>query len=125
MSFTDAVRVLFGRPTLEEAERLEKQELAEANMLREQSAVAQIMDYPIIKLSKSDFSALPGADEKEVSRNFLETCPIGTRFVCRSRFEGIIVVGQVVKGDDLFCSQWGSGLATPKRGINRYRVQLI
>jgi hypothetical protein len=44
-------------------------------------------------------------------------------FVCdNSDTLDLHVVGQVVKGDDLFCDQWGAGLVVPDRGVNRYLV---
>lgn len=75
--------------------------------------------YPIKEMTYEEFNQLP----RDVGTEFLQTCPIGTWFVCRPEVN--MVVGQIVKGDDLFCSQWGAGLSVPERGINRYSVTIV
>ena len=73
-------------------------------------------------MSRAEFDHL--AQGKDLDLN---TCPLGTTFVCKP-FEllpGIVVVGQVVRGVDMFADQWGAGLSVPERGINRFRVEII
>jgi len=129
MGIVNAARVLFGFPTLEEAKRIEDQKLLEEKRReaaqQERQAVLKIMGYPIKKFTQEEFSGLPGGEKNRLPPDFLKICPIGTWFVCRqNNFTDIVVVGQVVKGNDLFCDQWGAGLSVPERGINRYRLQL-
>lgn len=75
-------------------------------------------------MSKEDFETLPKAEA--ATRDFLAACPLDTWFISSQSelVPGIIVVGQVVKGDDLIGSQYGAGLCVPERGINRYQLQL-
>jgi hypothetical protein len=80
----------------------------------------KILRYPEKTLTQSEFDKLP----RNVDREFLNFSPIGSWFVYKPipEIPDIQIVGQIVKGDDLFAEQWGAGLSVPKRGINRYRI---
>lgn len=72
-----------------------------------------IANFPILNMSLEEFQKLqiPGPDID------LRTVEMGYTFRCKpTTTTNEIVVGQIVKGDDLFCDQWGSGLAVPARG---------
>jgi hypothetical protein len=94
-----------------EAERERKKPLIIANIRR----------YPIKVMCKEEVAELP----RNVSTDFLKTCPLGTWFISADSnlIPGVTVVCQVVKGDDMFAENW-AGLCVPERGINRYRLQL-
>ncbi|MFA6463980.1 MAG: hypothetical protein WCV55_03165 [Candidatus Paceibacterota bacterium] len=83
--------------------------------------IKSIMAFPIKELSMREFVTLPRGEDV----NF-QTCELGTWFLCKPfvPLSDITVAGQVVRGLDLFTSQWGGGLSVPERGINRYRVQI-
>jgi hypothetical protein len=84
--------------------------------------IAGIRGFPEIRMSRCEFEKLP------LGKNLnLQTCPIGTRFVCTPwKFTpGITVVGQVVRGLDAFCSQIGAPMSVPERWVNRYRLALF
>ncbi|MCH8748417.1 hypothetical protein IH781_01570 [Patescibacteria group bacterium] len=84
-----------------------------------------IRSFPVRRLTQEEFSRITTADQ--LPDRYLETCPIGLWFVCRPNNDvpEVTVIGQVVEGNDLICDQWGSGLALPARGINRYRVEIV
>ena len=88
-------------------------------------AIRRIRKYPTKKLTQKEFDELP----KNVSCEFLKTCPISTWFFCKPMLEApdLHVVGQVVKGDDVLTKQFGAGLlsGTGEREINRYLVEII
>lgn len=83
---------------------------------------ARVMRYPVRYFTQAAFDSLPKAAEQPLG--FLQTVEIGTYFVCRpsSELPDAVIVGQVVKSEDVLAEQWGAGLAVPDRGINRYRV---
>jgi len=98
-----------------------KREREKAEKRRRQ--INMIRNYPVMKFTLEEFNDLP----RDVPRSFLKTCEIGTLFVCSKSdlVPDVTVVGQVVKGSDLFCDQWGAGLSVPERGINRYQVKIV
>lgn len=101
----------------EDEDRLAEGRVAEA--IRISDLRRKIAHYPRKIMTFEEFENLP----RNVSSEFLRTCPLGTMFVCdNSDTLDLHVVGQVVKGDDLFCDQWGAGLVVPDRGVNRYLV---
>lgn len=106
----------------QEEKRQKAEELRRQNEVRAREFRVKFSRYPVREFSRPDFDQLP----KNVGTEFLKTCPLGTWFLCKP-VEGveIIVVGQVVKGDDLLCDQWGAGLSVPERGINRYQVKIL
>jgi hypothetical protein len=84
----------------------------------------RILSYPIKRMTQEEVDRLP----RDVEVDFFRTCPIGSLFLCSSKtpeLEDLVVVGQVVKGDDMFADQWGGGLCVPDRGVNRYRLEII
>ncbi len=93
--------------------------LLEAKIVEETKR--QILGYPEKVFTAKKFASLP----KGNNVNF-QGCKIGTWFLCNPyrHLPGVVVVGQVVGGDDMFVDQWGAGLSIPERGINRYRVRL-
>lgn len=128
VGFFTGLRLFLGIRTKEEKafrkqflER-QRQELEQARLLPELRE--KYMQYPVMKLSKEEFSNIPRAEQ--LPDGFLETCPIGTFFVCREKCPAleIIVIGQIVKEDDLICEQYGAGMSVPARGANRYRLEL-
>jgi len=76
--------------------------------------------YPIMQMTRAQYDGIPCAENMPI--DFLETCAIGTKFRCRGSSE---IIGQVVKGDDAFCSQYGAGLSVPARFVNRHRARVI
>ena len=86
---------------------------------------AGIRSFPVRRLTKEEFAGIITADQ--LPDRYLETCPIGSWFVCRPNEDVpvVTVVGQVVDDKDMICDQWGSGLGVPARGINRYRVEIV
>ena len=89
---------------------------------RREEQAARIRNFPEKHLTQEEFDQLPNG--RKFESNFLETCPIGTWFKCHPSdiCPDIIVIGQVVKGGNMLCDQWGAGLCIPERGINRYRA---
>lgn len=85
----------------------------------------RIKRYPVKKLTRKEFNKLP----KNVDTEFLKTCPIGTWFVCKpmSEIPDLVVIGRVVKGEDMFVEQFGAGLfcGPREREINRYCLEII
>lgn len=106
-----------------EAKRKRKQQrdLQTKAACKTSQALARIMLLPVKRMTQIEVETLPGANEP-LPDGFLETCPIGTWFMCRQQHELPLVVGQIVIGDDLLCDQWGAGLCLPERGVNRYRL---
>lgn len=81
----------------------------------------KIMRYPEQNLTQEEFDNLP----QNVDGDFLNFNQIGSWFVCKPNPEipEVIVIGQIVKGEDIFVDQYGGGiLSIPRRGINRYRA---
>lgn len=120
--------LLLGVPSWLAARRKARAE-AEAARIREQLAAlaartaARVRSYPVRHLSQAELARLP----KGAGLN-LYTCPLGTCFVCAPHPHlprEIVVVGEVVAGDQLLCDQWGAGLSLPDRGINRYRAEVV
>ena len=87
-------------------------------------AIREIKRYPVKKMTREEFDEL----SKNVSREFINTCPIGTWFFCNPMPEApdLRVVGQVVKGEDADTKQFGSGVlcGTHEREINRYLLEI-
>lgn len=81
---------------------------------------AQINRYPIKKMTRDEF----GKIVRDCDTQFLTTCRIGTWLLCTPSVVApeTVVVGQIVKGEDMIADQWGAGLSLPDRGINRYRL---
>lgn len=113
-----------------EKARKRKQDFAEAleiqakrkKVLEALEMRQRILRLPSKSFSPSELSALPkGSDVDFV------TCPIGVMFICvpMPLLPDIIVIGQVVKGNDMFADQWGAGLSIPERGINRYLAKVV
>lgn len=81
-----------------------------------------ILRFSEKEMTKEYLAALPKGETLD-----LYTCPIGTWFVCKPfpLLPDVIVVGQVVKGGDALCSQYGAGLSVPDRFVNRYRAKIV
>jgi len=111
------------REIKEEKERLVRDN--EIFQIRRRDVQFRISRYPIKEMTEQEFANFPRGDS--VTREFLEKCPLNTWFICRKNefVPDVVILGQVVKGDDLFCDQWGAGLAVPERGINRYVLKLV
>lgn len=76
--------------------------------------------FPTMRFSQEAYNELPrGVD---FPPGYLETVDIG--FLFKTTGDEMII-GQVVKGEDLIAEQWGAGLSVPKRGINRYRAVIV
>jgi len=85
--------------------------------------LARIENFPIWETTQKEFDKIPYA--KDLEEDFLKTCSIGSLFRSDNEIGSrYVVIGQIVKGDDMFCSQWGAGLCVPERGINRFRVKI-
>ncbi|MBI1833618.1 MAG: hypothetical protein HYR90_02215 [Candidatus Andersenbacteria bacterium] len=91
---------------------------------KEEKRLEIIKRYPLTLVTSAEFSAFPRRED--LPEDFLQESFVGTQFVFASEQpKDPVVIGQVVKGDDLLCSQWGAGLCVPTFGINRYRVRII
>jgi hypothetical protein len=107
---------------IHELEQLRKVFEAAEKSKNDIRTMGQIQRYHLLQMSRAEFDRL--AQGKDLDLN---TCPMGTLFVCKP-FEllpNIIIVGQIVRGLDMFADQWGAGLSVPERGINRFRVEII
>ncbi len=77
--------------------------------------------YPEVEMSVNQLNEL----QIPVQGIDLNAVPIGFQFrCCPSRHTSEIVIGTVVKGEDAFVAQWGSGLSVPDRFVNRFKVKL-
>ena len=92
---------------------------------RQQQRIDMIRSFPPMELTPDELGGIPRAEE--LPEGWLATCGIGSMFVCRKSelAPDMTVVGEVVKGDDLLCGQWGASLCVPERGINRFRVEIF
>lgn len=106
----------------EEWQAIQKEYQAAEKRKRDVEAAERVWRFPVKQMSQAELDQL--AQGKDID---LKTCPLGTFFVCRPSelLPGVIVVGQIVRGLDMFCDQWGSGMFVPERGINRFRVEII
>ncbi len=132
--FSTIDKMLFGKMRERKANKIKEAEVAEQQRIkklmdiemerREEKEARMIFKFPVIGMTNEELAKIPNSDT--ISNHFLQTCPFGTKFICRkNRFHpDAIVIGKVVKGEDLFCAQWGAGLSVPDRGINRYRVEI-
>ena len=89
----------------------------------------RIEKYPIIEFTQDEFNKIPKSDSFTIEWLRKESF-IGFRFICKPSEASllkpeIIAMGEVVKGDDLVCEQWGAGLSVPAKGINRYQVRIV
>lgn len=107
----------------QEEENAEKRRRQRAEAAEQAKRIRTVMDYPVKRITIEELNSLPKGDA--VAGNFLKTCPFGTWFCCTSPSSEVTVVGQVVRGADIFISQYGAGSAIPERGINRYRVEIV
>ena len=102
-------------------ERLCRRNVEETQKQKKRAAqIRKVKAFPKKVMTSKEFACLPmGRDIN------LENCPLGTWFVC-TPLEGFsgVVLGQVVKGLDLFANQWGH-LCPPSRGINRYLLEIV
>ena len=64
-------------------------------------------------------------EKNGVFQSSLHFCGFGTFFRCKgsSTIEKA-VIGQLVRGEDALCSQYGAGLSVPERFVNRYRIRI-
>jgi hypothetical protein len=86
----------------------------------------RILSYPVKRMTRQEYRELPCGDV--VDADFLNSCPLRTCFVCKPSdiAPEVIAIGQVVRAEDLICNQFGGGLLSlPKRGINRYLLQVV
>lgn len=84
-----------------------------------------IRNYPVKRMTRKEFEELAS---QNTDGDFLETCPLGTWIVCEKSglAPEVTVVGQVMGANKLLDSQYGGAmLSLPRRGLNRYRLQLV
>ncbi len=77
--------------------------------------------FPVLELTEEKFKALPRGKGID-----LKTCRLGTYFLCRSpvMFPSAHVVGQVVRGDQMFSHQ-RRGRSVPERGMRYFRLKVV
>ena len=76
--------------------------MADEKTRQAQLKILRLENAPVIKISRADFDKLPKAMEmKGIKPHFLDTCPIGTMFICTKshRAPDIDVVKKVVLKD--------------------------
>jgi len=108
----------------EEKTQKQAKEKERITVAKRRDLKARVQKYPVVEITKQELENIPKAQDLE--EGFLKEANIGFQFICRNSL-GIdeIILGHVVKGDDLFCDQWGAGLSVPAKGINRYRVKVV
>ncbi len=82
-----------------------------------------VMGYPPMNLTAEQLAILPRLKGK-----YIPDFPIETIFVypLPDHIPGIIVIGHVVKRDDLLNSQWGGrAMSLPDKGINYYLANIV
>ena len=134
--FSTIDKMIFGKMRERKANKIKEAEAAEQEIQkkdkelemerREEEEARLIFKYPVVEMTREELTKIPNGDAVPI--DFLQTCPVGTKFICRkNRFlPDLVIIGKVVKGENLFCAQWGAGLLSiPDRGINRYRVEII
>jgi hypothetical protein len=121
MKFLHRVCRLLGIETKAEKEAKAIAAAAAKRHQAEQALRKRVARYPVRQMSRKEYTRLKAAS---VDLN-LNTCRLETWFACKpdELAPDLIVVGQVVRGDELIASQLGAPMSVPKRGINRYRVQ--
>lgn len=93
-----------------------------------------LQEYPIVTLTRAMYESLPRAG-KDFKTEWLETsAPFGYKFICKGSPSGVIILGELVRGEDAIAVQYGAfkpyyfsimGNAVPKKFVNRYRVVIV
>ena len=73
-----------------------------------------------LEITEDDWKKLPSA--KDISNEDLKFVDFGYQF--RSK-DDALVIGEVCKGEDMFCDQWGAGLSVPPRGVRWFKAVVI
>jgi hypothetical protein len=126
MNLSKIIGNLFGRG-LRRKNRLQRirmmrEEKAYQRRVQDAERRQKVLKWPQVQMTGEQFAALKS------QKIDLQTCPLGTWFVYKKPLPylpGVTIIGQVVKGLDMFCDQWGAGLSVPDRGARKYRLEII
>ncbi len=77
-----------------------------------------IEQLPVLTLTQEQVDKLPHGSTLD-----LETCPLGTYFICIPLSDTEpVVIGHLVGGLEALVDQFGAGWDIPERFVNRYRL---
>ena len=104
----------------EEAEQRAREEKRKSEM------ISIISNYPVLELTSQELEKIPFKDE--LPSEFFKSAPFGSRYRWpRDEDTGIIVVAEIIKGEDIPVEKAGAYLLSgiPERTIKRWRAKIV
>lgn len=127
-------RFLFGKAQLikAKAQRERKHKLrenakkveAQKKEQRLRDSILRAQTYPVLRLTQEEYlglESMAGKPKGFFSTEGLKKLILGTLY--KMAIDQVVIM--VVKGDEVFCEQWGASLSVPSVWVNYYKIDLI